>query len=466
MAVSHSTPKTILFLSEFLWTTGERRGVQVVYRTLEGYRDAGYRVRLLVPATHRRRRRVRYDGMEIESVYVDVWPFGGECDYLGYRPTRPAPPILSSLLWRVTVLIFTLKAALRGIEICRSRDVALVYGFCAFSCPAAYLIGMIAGVPVVTRLIGTKLFARALERPFGRWAHHLWWLATACARDLLILTNDGSRSREACLRVGVDEGRIRFWLDAVARSPFRAKKDASWRKRLGIPLDAVVIGMLTQLVRYRGVHRAVRAMSRVVKSCPGARLVIAGAGPERQALAEQVRDLGLGDAVLFLGDQPWSEAPRLLKCVDICVACGDGSNLPNSILEAMVAGRCVVARNTGGLEGTLKDGENCRLVEPDEGEALGRVLAELAGDSKLRRALGRNAAQWAKENVPDWPDRMAMEIGTVEKEVLRRAAPTGQWRLAWVAALLAFCWFAGLSIAYYARHVDLIRKFLRALGGG
>ena len=138
--------KTILFISKFLWTTGEHKGVQVVHRALAAYRDAGYRVCILLPTNTRRTpRRVMYEGMQIENVYVDVWPFGGACDYLGYRPRNVAPPLLASLLWRATIFLFTVKAVVRGLRIVRTRDVALVYAFSAFACPAAYLISLFSG---------------------------------------------------------------------------------------------------------------------------------------------------------------------------------------------------------------------------------------------------------------------------------------------------------------------------------
>ncbi|NOZ23694.1 MAG: glycosyltransferase family 4 protein [Planctomycetes bacterium] len=452
--------RTILFISKFLWTTGERAGVQVVYRALRAYRDAGYDVRLFVPTNTRRTpRKVVYDGMIVENIYVDVWPFGGACDYLGYRPRDLSPPVLSSLLWRATILIFTMKAVARGVRIARGRNVALVYAFSAFACPAAYLISFLTGLPVVTRLIGTTRFFDALQRRFGAIVQHLWWIAIKGARDLIITTNDGSRTKDACLRLGVEEKRIRFWLDGIEKGPFRKRANPALRKKLGIPKSAAVLGMFTQLIRYRGVHRAINAMAEVAKRSPDARLLIVGDGIERLRLERQVAALGLRDAVMFLGRVPWAEVAGLMKIVDICVACGDGSNLPNSILEAMVSGRCVVIRDTGGMGEVIQNGENGLLVSADEGKALGRALVDLVRDKMRRQRLGRNARKWAAENIPDWPERMAREIETIERDVLAEV-PNHDRGALWAAlfGMLALAWFLAFNIAYYCGQMGLVRR--------
>jgi glycosyltransferase involved in cell wall biosynthesis len=130
----------------------------------------------------------------------------------------------------------------------------------------------------------------------------------------------------------------------------------------------------------------VRAAARLE---PGSfRLHIAGDGPDREAVAAEVRRLGLDDAVALLG--PRDDVGALLRAADVFVLSSTSEGFPMSVLEAMAAGLPVVASAVGGVPEAV-DATTGALVPPRDAEALALALARLVADPELRERQGAAA---------------------------------------------------------------------------
>jgi len=155
----------------------------------------------------------------------------------------------------------------------------------------------------------------------------------------------------------------------------------------------VFIGRLTEV---KGVDLLLRAAAELC----GLRLIIAGDGDERARLELLARDLSV-DAV-FLGKTGADERDRLLALADAVVVpsrvMGDGrtEGMPVVCLEAMAAGRVVVASRAGGLPEIIVDGHTGLLFEPGDVHALARLLARVIGDEVLRLRISANARMAAR----------------------------------------------------------------------
>lgn len=128
-------------------------------------------------------------------------------------------------------------------------------------------------------------------------------------------------------------------------------------------------------------HAAVlRAWPAVLAEHPEARLRFAGDGPARADLARLVADLRIEHSVEFLGVRDDTDAllreAHLLVLASYTVEC-----FPYAVLEAMAAGRGVVATDVGGLPELVDDGVTGRLVPPHDPAALGRALLEGLADA-------------------------------------------------------------------------------------
>jgi glycosyltransferase involved in cell wall biosynthesis len=120
----------------------------------------------------------------------------------------------------------------------------------------------------------------------------------------------------------------------------------------------------------------VEAFSRLRRGLPGTHLILAGDGSQRAAVEALVRRLGLEDGVTFLGtvDRP----EQVLEKLDVYVqASAREEGTSNSILEAMAAGRPVIATDVGGNREVVRHGETGLIVPPRNPDALASALSEL-----------------------------------------------------------------------------------------
>jgi glycogen synthase len=103
---------------------------------------------------------------------------------------------------------------------------------------------------------------------------------------------------------------------------------------------------------------------------------------------------GLGpfaQAVEFIGGLPHSEVARALGDTDMCVFPSIWENFPYVCLEAMAAGRGVIASSGGGMAEIIDDGRTGRLVEPRDPRGLADAMLEMLADPAGRIAMGKKA---------------------------------------------------------------------------
>ncbi|SFO77139.1 Glycosyltransferase involved in cell wall bisynthesis [Geodermatophilus dictyosporus] len=166
---------------------------------------------------------------------------------------------------------------------------------------------------------------------------------------------------------------------------------ADARRELGLAPDAPVALCAARLVDQKRHDVLLRAWARVPGDCV---LLVAGDGPNRPAIEALHADLGLGDRVRLLGNR--SDVPRLLAAADVATLASDWEGLPVFVLEAMAAGRPVVATAVDGLTEVLRDGGGL-LVPPgapeDLAAALGRVLTDHDARTAASEAARRTIAE-------------------------------------------------------------------------
>jgi glycosyltransferase involved in cell wall biosynthesis len=161
-----------------------------------------------------------------------------------------------------------------------------------------------------------------------------------------------------------------------------------------LPADREALGLATgplavcvaQLAVEKGHRDLIAAWAGVRQHVPAATLALVGDGPLRPALEAAARDAGLTDSIRFLGHRP--DARRLLAGADVAVLASITEGMPNALLEAMAAGRAVVATRVGGIPDVVVDGETGRLVPPRQPIALAKALAEVLTDAAQRARFG------------------------------------------------------------------------------
>ncbi len=206
-------------------------------------------------------------------------------------------------------------------------------------------------------------------------------------------------------------------------------------------------GVLARLAREKGVDTLLRATAVARETLPGLAVLIAGDGPQRLRLEALSRRLGLGGVVCFLG---WvADSDLFLREIDVLVAPSLAEGQSLAVMEAMAAGRPVIASRVGGLADTVRDGEDGLLVAPGDPDGLATAMCRLGRDAAERARMGAAAASSAS----GWDDarESVRRVTTVYKalrEGVRRPAPTTRRdhgrdgagrhdRWPWVAAVAA-----------------------------
>ena len=244
-------------------------------------------------------------------------------------------------------------------------------------------------IPLVVSLHGSDVFV-ALRNPlFGEAARQVFQRAgavTACSPDLQsgALRLGAAPSMTQVLPYGAD-------LTALA-DPLNA---AALRQRWGIGPDDPIIVTVGRLVAKKGYEYLVRAMPATLRAVPNARFVIVGDGAERQRLEQLAATLGVGDRLTITGMVKWNEVPGFLHFGDIFVLPsihdddGNVDGLPNSLLEAMAAGKPVVASRVAGVPMAVEDGHTGFLVTERQPEQLAAALTNLLSQPDLARQMGQ-----------------------------------------------------------------------------
>src|SRR5262249_5147045 len=134
------------------------------------------------------------------------------------------------------------------------------------------------------------------------------------------------------------------------------------RKELGLG-SAPLVGCVARLAPGRGHEALIDGFALVLSRYPDARLVLVGKGEARGRLEASVGSRGLGGQVLFAGYRD-SDLPAVLNALDVFVMMGAGSDEScRAALEAMAAGRPVVAPRVGALGETVVDGQTGLLLD-------------------------------------------------------------------------------------------------------
>jgi glycosyltransferase involved in cell wall biosynthesis len=131
--------------------------------------------------------------------------------------------------------------------------------------------------------------------------------------------------------------------------------------------------------------------------------VILGVGADRSRLEALARVTGVAERVRMPGSRP--DARRIVGAADAVVACSRWEGLPLATMEALAAGRPVVATRVLGLDDLIEDGISGILVPAGDADALGAALARILGDDGLATRLGEGAraraARFSQENMID-----------------------------------------------------------------
>ena len=156
-----------------------------------------------------------------------------------------------------------------------------------------------------------------------------------------------------------------------------------------LPFAPPTLLCLGRVVDDKGFDLAIRALAEIRRRVPAARLVVAGDGPARTALAHEAATLGLADAVEFTGWVRPDEVPSLLNRATVVLVPSRWQEAFGLVaLQAAQMARPVVATDVGGLPEVVLDGSTGLIVPPESPAAIAEAVSALLEDPARARALG------------------------------------------------------------------------------
>ena len=196
---------------------------------------------------------------------------------------------------------------------------------------------------------------------------------------------------------GIEDGKITLVPNGVDPAEFAVPQGKDAALSASLELDGkIVLGFLGSFYDYEGLDLLLSATQRILKQVPQLVVLLAGGGPEDEALRRMASDLGIASSVRFVGRVPHREVPRYYSLVDLFLYPRRSMRLTESVtplkpLEAMARGGIVLASNVGGHRELLADGATGYLFEPGDVDALAKAVLRTLERRSEWGAIGRRA---------------------------------------------------------------------------
>ncbi len=169
----------------------------------------------------------------------------------------------------------------------------------------------------------------------------------------------------------------------------------------------LTIGTVKTLDGIYGIDLLLQAFALLQAQPPGPgaaalRLRIVGSGPQQAALLQLAQQLGIAQAVDFVGAVPHDQVPQELARMDIFVALSRRESFGVAVVEAGAAGLPALVSDVGGLPEVVRDGVTGLVVPGEQPQAAAAALARLVRDAALRARLGAAARAHVQQHYA-WP---------------------------------------------------------------
>jgi len=345
-------PKTILHLSTSSGPGGAERMISTLTAALNGGQ-----VRVVV------------------GLFRSGW-LQDECERLGVRTI--VIPIAGAL---------GLRWFLGYWNLIRKERVALIHAheFSAIAC--GWILAKLAGLPFVATVHGKNYF-------WEKWRRRAAYRLVSRYGNLVAVSAD--LKQFVCDKVGIAERRVRVIYNGVSPAQMVTEEEARRCKvELGIVGCQPVLGVVGSLYPVKGHRFLISAMPEIIRRWPGVVLLVIGRGELEVTLKAQAEELGIGANIRFLGMR--QDVPMLLSVLDVFVLPSLSEGLSLALLEAMSAGKPVVATAVGGNPELVDQGLTGFLVPSEDAGSLASKLVELVQDPSMMQRFSRQGAQRVRQ---------------------------------------------------------------------
>lgn len=212
-----------------------------------------------------------------------------------------------------------------------------------------------------------------------------WWLKKRVSQaSCRVVANSRAGARYASRRMGLPDSAIDVVYNGIDLPPIDTVSPA--RSRLELSSAGALVLFVGRLVDHKNLPSLLRAAARLRDLEGSFQVAIVGDGPLRGELQSLSSRLGVEGVVRWLGAR--DDARALMAEADLLVLSSHREGLSNAILEAMAAGRAVVASDVGGNPELVVHGHTGLLYPSDDDAALAAAIRELLSNPERRRRMG------------------------------------------------------------------------------
>jgi len=367
----------------------------------------GVEVDVLAPHHQGALRQETIDGVRVHR-FRYMWP--EQWQTLCYGAGMPTN--IRNSWWARAQLPFLLTFfTLNGLWIARHCDV--IQANWSMAGLAGVLLSKVLNKPVVLVMYGAEIFVLK-DNPILKFIIKQSDHVIGISQYTLDKTIQVQRPQAySLIPPGVDVNRFRKRADT-----------AHVRRKLaqqGIDFSIPLVFALGKFIERKGFDYLIEAIAMLQESQP-VQLMIGGRGPLKEALQQQVSNLGIVDRVVFLDYIPDDELPAYYTVADVCVSPsiidlqGDTEGLGMVLLEALACETPCVASRVGGIVDIVQDGINGFLVEPKNSAEIADKIQWLISNDELRQEMGTQGRLFVEEHF-SWQTK-AHEILTVYQAIL------------------------------------------------
>jgi teichuronic acid biosynthesis glycosyltransferase TuaC len=265
-------------------------------------------------------------------------------------------------------------------DLVRFRKIDLIHAHAALPCGhAAALLSRELNIPFVVTVHGLDaFFDNQVHGYAGPWCHRVARMVYRTASRVICISDKVAEKVHSGARSPVSTSVIYNGVDTEIFSP--TADDCS-----------NVILSAGNLIPIKGHELLLQALAVVLPRYPQISCEIIGDGPERKRMSVLARECKIGDKVSFLGRQSRKQVAEAMRRCALFALPSRYEGLGCVYLEAMAAGKAVIACRRQGIDEIIQHESNGWLIEPGNLQELITALTVLLSNSQLRRQLGEAA---------------------------------------------------------------------------
>lgn len=359
-------------------------------------------------------------GFDLQLITGPIPPGRNDATHLAKElgiPTRVIPSLINHI---DPVKNLKAVADLRRVMVEGKYDI--VHTHSSVAGVVGRLAALAAGIPVIIH----HVHGWALHEGMSAWTRRVYvGLERLCARftDRIVTVSEPDIRKGLTQRIGTPE---KFVLvnNGIDLQKFRQPVDAAKvRAELGLDPHSKLIGMVGRLDEQKNPLDLIRAAAIVVAKYRNAQFVIVGDGSLRPECEQLIEELKLNDKFFLLGFR--SDVARIMPILTMTAMSSLWEGLPLAFMEAMSAGKPIIANDIDGAGDVVVNGETGFLVPPHQPEVMAERILTLLGDEALCEKMGRIAQQRSENfSLP----QMLNRIEALYRD-LYSASPAGSSRL-------------------------------------